>query len=173
MPRKKPHYKEGDWFAVPLEGDGYALGLIARQKQSGIFGYFFGPRHSDLPTLEDAAQLGPADAMQRLIFGDLDLLDGRWPVLGALPHWERSAWPMPDFVHKDPISGRLYLRTYDENTLDFLSQRRASNDEASNLPEDGSFGAGAVVTRISRLIREAEKPQRVLEDSSQSPQSAW
>ncbi len=153
MARRKKHYKEGDWFAVPLDGGGYALGLIARMKGSGIFGYFFDHRYSTVPTLADAARLGPCDAIQRLIFGDLDLLEGLWPVLGSLPGWDRRQWPMPSFVHKDVISGRLYIRTYDENSLDFLSERRAQEGETVGLPEDGSFGAGAIISRMSRLAQ--------------------
>lgn len=157
MARRKQHYKEGDWFAVPLEGGGHALGLIARMRGSGIFGYFFGRRYSKLPTLADAASLTPSDAIQRLIFGDLDLLEGRWAVLGSLPDWDRQAWSMPSFVHKDVLSGRLYIRTYDENSLRLLSERHAAVDEdAASLPEDGSFGAGAVTNRLSRLARQPE-----------------
>lgn len=157
MARRKQHYKEGDWFAVPLEGGGYALGLIARMRGSGVFGYFFGRRYSKVPSLADAASLTPSDAIQRLIFGDLDLLEGRWAVLGSLPDWDRQAWPMPSFVHKDVLSGRLYIRTYDENSLRLLSERRASADEeATGLPEDGSFGAGAVISRLSYLARQPE-----------------
>jgi len=157
MARRKQHYKEGDWFAIPLEGGGYALGLIARMKNSGIFGYLFGRRYPDVPTLTHAASLRPADAVQRLIFGDLDLLNGLWPVLGALPSWDRRQWPMPSFVERDVLSGHPYIRTYDENSFDMLSERPAQEEETVGLPEDGSSGAGAVISRISRLIREQEQ----------------
>lgn len=157
MSRRKQHYKEGDWFALPLDGGGFALGVIARMKHSGIFGYFFGPRRPTLPRLDDAAGLSPADAIARLIFGDLDLLNREWPVLGALPDWDRSRWPMPSFVHKDVVSGCSYTRTYDENTLRFLSERRATPEEVATLPKDGLSGSGAVVIKVSRLIRQAEQ----------------
>ena len=35
MARRKLPYDEGDWAAVPLEGGGYALGLIARMDRGG------------------------------------------------------------------------------------------------------------------------------------------
>lgn len=157
MPHKKRPYKEGSWFAIPLKEGGYALGLIARQKKALILGYFFGPRYPTVPTLNDAVGLGHADAMQRMIFGDLELLNGLWPVLGELPDWERSKWPMPNFSHKDSLSDQMYLRIYDENTLEDIGERRISADEARNLPEDGTFGAGAVRIVLSRLIHEAEQ----------------
>jgi hypothetical protein len=157
MARRKQHYREGDWFAVPLEESGYALGLIARMKKSGIFGYFFSRRYAEVPTLVDAARLRSADAIERLIFGDLDLLNRAWPVLGALPAWDRQQWPMPSFVHRDVVSGCPYIRTRDQESLNLLSERRAREEETVGLPEDGSFGAGAVVIRISHLIRQQEQ----------------
>ena len=156
MARRKRHYKEGDWFAVPLKGGGYALGLIARMKANsvGLFGYFFGHRYVAEPMLANAVPLRPTDAFQRLMFSDLDLQNREWPVLGALPGWDRRQWPMPSFVHKDVISGRPYIRTYDEDTLRLISERRAKDEEIAGLPEDGLFGAGAVITRISSLVRQ-------------------
>lgn len=161
MALRKMHYKEGDWFAVPLEGGGYALGLIARMRKRprsvGLFGYFFGPRRQDVPTLADAARLRAVDAIDRLIFGDLDLLNQNWPVLGALPDWDRGKWPLPGFAHKDVISGQPYIRTYDEDSLDFHSERQVREADLVGLPPDGLYGAGAVITRLSRLIQQQEQ----------------
>lgn len=54
MARRKLNYKEGDWFAVPLGGAGYALGLVARVGRRGVtFGYFFGPRRVTLLCVGD------------------------------------------------------------------------------------------------------------------------
>jgi hypothetical protein len=41
---RKKLYKEGDWFAVPIES-GYVLGRIARVGKRGgiLLGYFFEP----------------------------------------------------------------------------------------------------------------------------------
>lgn len=159
MTRRKLHYKEGDWFAVPLEGGGYALGLIARMTRNcvALFGYFFGPRYRDIPTLADIASLRPEDAIERLRFGDLYLLEGEWPVLGALPGWDRQLWPVPSFAHRDRLSGRSYIRAYDENSMDLLTERAAGEEEIVGLPKDGLSGAGAVVSWISHLIREQER----------------
>jgi len=44
---QEPSYSEGDWFAVPLRGGGFAAGVIARampRKEGVLLGYFFGPR---------------------------------------------------------------------------------------------------------------------------------
>lgn len=44
-------YSEGQWFAIPLNNGGYALGIIVRgsYKTKGGLGYFFGPRYEDIP----------------------------------------------------------------------------------------------------------------------------
>lgn len=159
MPRRKQHYEEGDWFAVPLQGGGYALGLIARMKpnSSGLLGYFFGPRYSEIPKLAAAAQLHSTDAIERLIFGDLDLLERNWPVLGALPGWNRQQWPLPSFAGRDLVSGRPHIRTYDEDSLEMVSERWVRDADIAGLPQDGLFGAGAVVSRLSRVIQEQEQ----------------
>ncbi len=125
-----------------------------------LFGYFFGPRFRDVPTLKDAASLRPTDAIQRLQFGDLDLLNGDWPVLGSLSGWDRQQWPMPNFAHRDALSGRPYIRTFDENSMKFLTERTAQEEEIVGLPESASFGAGAVMRRLSRVIREREQAQQ-------------
>lgn len=155
MARKKQHYKEGDWFAVPLEEGGYALGLIARMKGTAIFGYFFGKWFADVPSLKDTHELRPSEAIARLIFGDLALKNREWIVLGPLPDWDRTKWPMPDFKHNDTFSGNWYIRKYDENFPNraFHTEQRVSAVEVANLPDDGTFGAAAIVIRISRLLQ--------------------
>lgn len=50
MPRAK--YREGDWFAVPVDG-WFAVGVVARAGRGPVlFGYFFGPRRASPPLLE-------------------------------------------------------------------------------------------------------------------------
>jgi hypothetical protein len=64
--------REGDWFAFPLGDAGYAVGLIARAPKRGdvLFGYFFGPLRSELPSAMDVESLTPSDAVLLLRFFD-------------------------------------------------------------------------------------------------------
>jgi hypothetical protein len=157
MGRRKLHYKEGDWFAVPLPSGGYALGLIARMKAPATFGYFFGPRRPVLPRLADAENLRPEEALDRADFGDLDLLNHEWPVLGQLTGWDRSRWPMPRFVNKDVISGQIRLITRDDNDPgEVIARDVASPEEAAGLPADGCFGSLALARHLDRLLRQLE-----------------
>jgi hypothetical protein len=80
----KVKYREGDWFAVPLRDVGYAVGLIARANPGGVLlGYFFGPRRSEVPGLEDVAGLRPGDAVLVRMFGHLGIVRGEVAVAGA------------------------------------------------------------------------------------------
>jgi hypothetical protein len=90
----EPTYREGDWFAVPLHGGGFAAVIIARampRKEGVLLGYFFGPRRADVPALGELSALSTSDAVLVERFGDLSILDGhgRWwgiPVDGiAVP----------------------------------------------------------------------------------------
>ncbi|MGH9822314.1 MAG: Imm26 family immunity protein [Blastocatellia bacterium] len=55
--KRKLPYVEGDWFAVPLDDQGYALGMIARARPRGrmLFGYFIGPRRREAPALAEVS----------------------------------------------------------------------------------------------------------------------
>lgn len=148
-------YKEGDWFGIPVEGGGYAVGLIARCGRKGkvLFGYFFGPRREVLPPLTELRNLKPDDAILIGLFGDLDLYKKRWPVIGSFSEWKREKWPMPLFVRTDSISGEKYLIRYseDEPTLE-LEKRRTSEKEAEGFPKDGLAGAAYISIILNRLL---------------------
>ena len=91
-PRLKINYQEGDWFGVPLEGGGYAVGVLARFRKgpygSNLFGYFFGPRRRALPSLEELKRLTPDDAINACHFGHLGLVQNEWPIIGRNEPWE-------------------------------------------------------------------------------------
>ena len=155
MPRKKLPYKEGSWFAVPLEDSGYALGLVARSRPGGklLFGYFFGPRREKVPKSSEATDLLPEDAVLTRRFGDLGLINGEWPVIGESEDRNRDAWPMPLFVRKDFISGKLSLIKYSEDDLaDEISMYECPAGAEQELPEDGSSGHIALQIRLTQLL---------------------
>src|ERR1700736_2791876 len=103
-------YSEGSVFLVPLKTGGFARGVVARApKRAGkvLLGYFFGPR---VPSTNDAllSDLDPANAVLRIRFGDLHLIDGTWAIVGRVPNWDRSDWPMPDFVRRELLTTRAW-----------------------------------------------------------------
>lgn len=150
---KKLPYREGDWFAVPLRDGGYALGRIARADGKGIVvGYFFGPRQERVPTIREAEGKRPDDAILVKLFGDLGLLQGRWPVLGHRPPWRREEWPIPAFQRIDEIANKAWRVRYDDSSLIAAAEERVAPDEVRSLPRDGTSGAGAIETRLARIL---------------------
>jgi hypothetical protein len=115
-----------------------------------LLGYFFGPKlesSSNLPS----DQLDPGDAVLRIRFGDLGLIEGSWPVLGIAPEWDRSRWPFPDFVRRDPLTGRAYLVRYcdtDPRRVEF----EKPVDPSCDLSADGLSGSGAVEIHLTKLL---------------------
>jgi hypothetical protein len=151
---KKLPYKEGDWFAVPLENGGYGVGLIARSKPGGriLLGYFFGPRREHLPSLNDVQGLTVKDAILVRRFGDLGLYNKEWPIIGPSASWNRKIWPMPSFVREDVVSGETTLIDYSEDDLTEVSERPGSPDDLHRYPEDGLSGYGAIGIKLTDLL---------------------
>lgn len=154
-------YAEGDWFGVPLDGGGWAVGLLARSPRGdpGGLGYFFGPRAEELPKLAELERLRPAEAVLIRIFGDIGLLDGTWPVIGRVLGWEREEWPMPVFVYKDPLlEDTWWRRFYDPDDPGglWVRQERIGPGGPVDGPYDGASGSRALEIRLSRLLPKME-----------------
>lgn len=147
-------YSEGDWFAVPLRQGGYALGLIARLNQEGILlGYFFGPRHDELPDIKDIRQLRAEDAVLVGRFGHLGLKQGKWPILGRADEWHRKEWPMPIFVRYEELTGRSFKVVYaDDDPNEILREEQAAPGVAEQGPKDGLMGSGFVEKVLTGIV---------------------
>ena len=149
-------YQEGSVCLVPLVGGGWARGVIARVPRRGrvLVGYFFGPilESTEGVRLDD---LLPERAILRLRFGDLGLIERRWPVVGTVSVWERARWPIPVFVRFDLlVPGRAILVRYDEDDPRIEIANTPSTEHAG-LPEDGLDGAGAVELSLSMRLGRA------------------
>ncbi len=158
MKAKLP-YKEGDWIAVPLRHGGYAIGIIARARKGGkaLIGYFFGPLHETMPTMDDTKGLKPSDAVLISNFGDFGLINGQWSVMGHSAPWNRADWPNPVFVRRDSLTGKpskVYYAEDDPNCE--IKEQKCSEAEAGSLPEDCVSGYGAVEIKLTKFF-EKEK----------------
>jgi len=146
-------YSEGTVFLVPLRNGGYARGVVARASGEGkvLFGYFFGPLLSS-PAAATVNDLDPAEAVLRVIFGDLGLINGEWSVVGTVPNWDRSKWPMPDFVRRDPLGKRkpVLVRYSDTDPLRVEAEYPIEDDSA--LTPDSAYGYGAVEINLTKLL---------------------
>lgn len=150
--------KEGTIFVVPLVDGGFAIGLIARKapakgKVWGVYGYFFGP-FEHVPTIAELhGVLDKQHAKVILICGALHLHEGQWPVLGYLEPWNRTEWPLLDFVRFDEIKKQYYVTRYDEDNV-----ARAVFEWPTEVPDglldDVSYGAEAAEMRLSKVMHE-------------------
>jgi hypothetical protein len=160
MAKRKLPYREGDWFAVPLKGGGYALGLIARSDGQGtILGYLFGPRRVQLPEREDTSDLAPDDAVLIRRIGDLGLLKGEWPIIHQPVEWNRDEWPLPDFGRIDQTAGKAWRVEYSDDTLKVAREVETKPDDVSQLPADGLYGYRALEAELSSLLSPELNPK--------------
>jgi hypothetical protein len=152
---KQLPYREGAWFAVPLRDGGYACGVVARMAPTGgvLVGYFFGPRRVKVQSLEELRALRPEQAVLVQRFGDLHLVDDKWPILGYLDGWRRDDWPMPAFgryIEIDEKAWRVVYQNDDPNSVP--RETRISVEEAQHLPDNGLLGAGLAEIMLTRLL---------------------
>jgi hypothetical protein len=145
-------YSEGSVFLVPLRDGGYARGVVARAAPEGkvLFGYFFGPR---IESAGDIAvdDLIPGKEVLRVRFGDLGLIEGKWPVRGRAPNWNRSEWTMPDFVRREPISNKAWLVRYSDVDPSRVATEQLA-DPASYLPVTSLSGSGSLEIKLTKLL---------------------
>ncbi len=154
---KKINYSRGTHFAVPLRDVGFARGVVARMDgKGGVFGYFFGPRLSSAEEAKSTAAMAPDAAILLRDVGDLGLVDGKWPIFGQLPDFTPDAWPMPPRIRVDEVSGKAWLSYYDEDTFECLRDIPVDAALASEYPEDGTSGYGALEIRLTKLLRKAD-----------------
>ncbi len=154
MPRR-PRYREGTVFGVPV-GDGlYATGLVAAGAKDLLFGYFFGPALPRVPELSDLAGRTGRDAILATKFGGYGLRSGQWPVAGALPDWRRDDFPLPPFRHRQAGQDRetWVLRQYGpENLVIPIRIAKVSSQVAHKAPDDAFKGHVLVVEDLARRL---------------------
>jgi len=156
--RWKLNYTEGACFLVTLEGGGFARGVVARHNRRGVvFGYFFGP---PLTSVEEATtdDLRPERAVLRGMFGDLFILQGKWPILEQVKNWVPKEWPMPPLVRVDDAARRATLSYYDDRTFRGLREEEVPLSAVKLYPYDSTMGAGAAELCVARLLSHFQEP---------------
>ena len=147
-------YREGSWFAVPLQGGGHAVGVVARRAPAGriMLAYMFGPKRDALPSLAELETLRPEQAVRRLRTGDMALLNERWPMLGDSEHWNRDAWPMPSVIRRNESLQRAWRATYADADPAKLDREESVPFDTPGLESDSLYGYGATELLMSKLL---------------------
>jgi hypothetical protein len=151
-------YSEGDVFLVPLRQGGYARGVVARAGRNGkvLLGYFFGPRLESVDSALDC-DLNPANAILRVRFGDLGLIQGEWPILSKVASWNRLDWPMPDFIRRDLMGAKMPVRVrYSESDPNYVEAEHPMTAD-DDLEPDALYGYGAVEKKLTRLLGASDR----------------
>lgn len=138
---------------VPLENGGFAPGLVARHapRSGAILGYFFGPRLSSIDNFSFDCIIHE-NSVYCKIFGDIGLIENRWPIIGQLPEWNRNEWTMPIFIKRKYYpNNRSVLVYYDENNPDnWIRDEIIEGDR--DLPEAGTAGYQFIEIKLSKIL---------------------
>jgi len=97
--------------------------------------------------------LNPARALLRIQFADLGLNNKEWRIVGRVPDWNRSEWPIPDFVRRDPLVQRKprLIRYSDKDPSQVEIEIPIADDTA--LEPDRLSGYGAVEIKLAKILR--------------------
>lgn len=157
MSTKRITYSEGQWFAIPLSEGYYGLGVIVRgfYKSKGGLGYFFGPKYASIDNIHTVPST-PIDAILVAWFGDLGIINGRWPLLNIPFGFRKEDWPVPAFKRLDYVNRNYgWLVEYEqENPIFARSEREVylPISQIRSLPEESSFGYEALEIQLSKLL---------------------
>lgn len=146
----------GDVIAVPIEGRGWCIGVVARtgsgRKARALLVYFYPNLYTSLPEEDKFAHLDPSDSPMIMMVSELGLIEGNWCKVGRLGNWKEARWPIPPFGRKNVVSGRYVRVTY--HTPDQLDREEpCSIEEGESLPPDGLAGYQFAEDRLNELVR--------------------
>ena len=167
MRSKRVKYHEGQWFAVPLRTGGYAPGIIVRGGSAfkGGLGYFFPIHYTQPPSTSDVEHLSAKQAILIGWFGDLGIIEGRWPLIFSDRPFSRNDWPMPRFGRVDAINPEWgWITEYsqdDDGSRVPIAETRCPVTAVTGLPEVGTASAGYVEVKLVHPDRNSPPVQAV------------
>ncbi len=100
--------------------------------------------------------LDPRNAILRVKFGDLGLIEGEWTLHGKVPNWDRTEWSMPDFVMRDPLGFKKpVLVRYSDTDPSHIEARYPIEDDRG-MPIASMSGSGSVEIKLDDLLRNSD-----------------
>jgi hypothetical protein len=149
--RQKP--KEGDIISLPVE-EKYAIGLITRIDEDNTpLGYFYEQLFNEPVISFDKLNFHEPILIKR--FGSQGFNDNTWKILGCLPNFKRSDFPVPVFfTHTKPFKPEL---VYFDDNMNEIKRHTIEESEAEKYkdnPKTGLGGSGFIEKILRRIIIE-------------------
>jgi hypothetical protein len=120
-------------------------------------GYFFGPTRQHLPTAADVENLHAADAVLIQRFGDLGIIEGRWPLITTTRPFERAEWPVPLFARIDLLDPTIgYVAEYSQESGEYVGTSVRDARSLVGMWWDALSMAGAVETILTQLLEQGQ-----------------
>lgn len=163
MRSQRVKYHEGQWFAVSLRTGGYAPGIIVRGGRAfkGGLGYFFPVRYEQPPSALEIEHLNAQQAVLIGWFGDLGIIEGRWPLILTDRPFSRGDWPVPRFGRVDAFTPEWgWITEYSQNDDGSrvpIAETRCPVTAVTGLPEVGTASAGYIEVKLAMLIATLEE----------------
>lgn len=153
--RATPRVAEGSVFCVPLDSASWVTGVLARANDLIGFAYFFQPSREDLPGLSELENLSVADAFFACRLGLGAIMEAEWPLLGSLPHWERSAWKIPMTTRYDVLTKRHVGVCYDDDPIQPIREKPLATEiDHTRLMPDTLFSDRNVARELARRLEQ-------------------
>lgn len=140
---------------MPLEAGGYGVGVVARAAPKGkiLLAYLFGPKRIAVPSLAQVEGLKPKDAALKIMVGDLGLIRGSWPIIGRSDSWQRSEWPIPVFVMREPLGRRrAWLVYYADDDPSRRVGMELAPPETTGMESDSCYGFRAAEVVLTQVL---------------------
>lgn len=161
----------GDWFAVPLPDQTWAVGRVVRRDAWAFLGYYFGPRSKTRPLLADVSHLTAFDAVTIEQADISAITSGRYPKLDGRSAWNPSDWPVPPFGDRSYGSDVYQLLDYgDYERLSRPPRRtiRISRQEFAHLPSANIHSPRALVSMLDELLPPSFEDDGIRSESAKS-----
>jgi hypothetical protein len=146
--KNKTKIDAGAVIAVPVK-EYFVIGLITRKRKNIIILCEFFFKANDLNI--DFENIYKCKYEKHVFMtGVLGFKTEGWIVIGNLPNWSQSEWPIPDFFrHTEPSVPKLI--SYNDN-LDEIYSRETLKINKKLYPSDGLYGVALVQSILERLF---------------------
>ena len=142
----------GKIFTIPLENNGFSVGLIARQNKNIALGYFFDKYYKKCPLSISECLINKNHICLIGLFGILGITKKEWKIVDNLPFFNKNDWKIPEFEMQDPLLEKVYWKIKYNDDLDEENRIKINEKEAKYLWSYGIHGYGIIEEILNKKI---------------------